>query len=220
MCGKKNIDLGGAIDAHTDNPKFYCEDCAIDAYMKDHGFKTREAAEARRRRIFDVGYLFNEMITDKYIRQRNKKSIDDQVEEGLFRTGEEEEVAARPERREGRDETGPASADASGEEADRERDEKLFRRELHRLELSLSKLPSDADLTVAVVHYPPLSTDGIKTRAAHLIEEAGVRLCLFGHLHDVAPSPEPSLFGTWRGVDYRLTSCDYLEFTPLLVAEV
>ena len=44
---KKNIDLGGAIDAHTDNPKFYCEDCAIDAYMKDHGFKTREAAEAR-----------------------------------------------------------------------------------------------------------------------------------------------------------------------------
>ncbi len=115
------------------------------------------------------------------------------------------------------DEVGVRAAEV---EADPERDEKLFCRELHRLQLSLSRLPPEADLFVAVVHYPPLSTDGAPTRAARLIEGAGVRFCLFGHLHDVAPGAAGSLFGTRRGVTYLLTSCDYLEFTPLLVAEV
>ena len=66
ICGKINISIGSAFDAYSQNPKFACKDCTIERYRIEHGFKTREAAAARRRRIFDVSYLFNEMITDKY----------------------------------------------------------------------------------------------------------------------------------------------------------
>ena len=76
VCGKKNIAIGSAMDAYSDNPKLVCEDCTIDKYQEDYKFKSREAAAARRRRIFDVSYLFNEMITDKYLEEKNLKSVD------------------------------------------------------------------------------------------------------------------------------------------------
>ena len=92
VCGKENIAIGSVLDAYSDNPKFVCEDCAIDKYQKDHKFKTREAAAARRRRMFDVGYLFNEMITDKYLQEKNLKSADDLGNsdmEKIMKTGKE-----------------------------------------------------------------------------------------------------------------------------------
>lgn len=66
-CGKKDIKIGGGLDAHTPNPKVICEDCAIDRFRQEEGFKSREAAAARRRRIFDVIYLLQELIIDDYL---------------------------------------------------------------------------------------------------------------------------------------------------------
>ncbi|MCG2701411.1 hypothetical protein L6267_04550 [Candidatus Parcubacteria bacterium] len=77
FCGKKNIAVGSMLDAYSDNPKIVCEDCAIVMYQKNYKLKSKKIAAARRRRIFDVGYLFNEMITDKYLEYKNLKSIDD-----------------------------------------------------------------------------------------------------------------------------------------------
>ena len=77
FCGEKNIAVGSVMDAYSDNPKFVCEDCAIEMYQKDHKLKSKKAAIARRRRIFDVSYLFNEMITDKYLEEKKLKSVDD-----------------------------------------------------------------------------------------------------------------------------------------------
>ncbi|MFH1402598.1 MAG: hypothetical protein ABIG87_03185 [Patescibacteria group bacterium] len=77
FCGEKNIAIGSIMDAYSDNPKFVCEDCAIIRYQKEHNLKTKAAAAARRRRIFDVGYLFSEMITDKYLKEKGLKTIDD-----------------------------------------------------------------------------------------------------------------------------------------------
>jgi len=77
VCGKMNIAIGAVYNDESGEPKFICEDCAIDAYQEKHRFKNREAAAARRRRIFDVGYLFSEMVTDKYLEEMNYKSIDD-----------------------------------------------------------------------------------------------------------------------------------------------
>jgi len=77
FCGKKNIAIGSIMDAYSNKPQFVCEDCAIKMYQKDYKFKTKVAAAARRRRIFDVGYLFNEMIVDKYLKEKGLKTIDD-----------------------------------------------------------------------------------------------------------------------------------------------
>ena len=52
-----------------------CEDCAVERFKNDYGFKTLKAAHARRRRIFDVGYLFNEIILDTLLNEKKIKDI-------------------------------------------------------------------------------------------------------------------------------------------------
>ncbi len=101
-----------------------------------------------------------------------------------------------------------------------EENEKIFMRELNRLRLSLSVLDRTADLKVAMVHYPPTSPALEDRRATAVIEEFGVDHCVFGHLHQLLPRSENPLFGRRNTTTYALTSCDYLEFAPLLIAEV
>lgn len=73
-CEKKGIVMGASIQTGTGEIRAICEDCAIDQYQYDKGYRTREAAKASRRRIFDVGYLLEEMLAEKYLRDNQ---IDD-----------------------------------------------------------------------------------------------------------------------------------------------
>ena len=71
-CFEKDItNIGGGY--RDDKGKVYqiCEECATLRYKQDFGFKTIKATRARRRRIFDVGYLFNEMLIDIYMNSNN-----------------------------------------------------------------------------------------------------------------------------------------------------
>lgn len=70
LCKKQGIVFGGVRDGNTPHPKFICEDCAINEFQRDGGFVTRKAAAARRRRIFDVPYLFQEILTDEYMKRK------------------------------------------------------------------------------------------------------------------------------------------------------
>lgn len=103
--------------------------------------------------------------------------------------------------------------------ADKEQDEKIFLRELNRLELSLKRLDPDAPLKIVLVHYPPVTAALEPTRATTLLEAAGVHHCVFGHLHNLEPSPGRGMLGAKKGIVYHLTSCDYLDFIPTLVTE-
>lgn len=96
-----------------------------------------------------------------------------------------------------------------------EEDEKIFLRELERLKLSLAKLSKSARVKIALTHYPPIGADLAPSRAAALLENSGIDICIFGHLHSVRKQALP--FGTARGVRYVLTSCDYLDFIPLRI---
>ncbi|MDO9231616.1 MAG: hypothetical protein Q7U36_04045 [bacterium] len=74
VCKKSKKRIGSSY-MHNKKPKMICEDCAIDSYMNAYGYKTREVATARRRRLFDVGYLFQDMIVDRYLAENNISSI-------------------------------------------------------------------------------------------------------------------------------------------------
>ena len=104
-------------------------------------------------------------------------------------------------------------------EEDREKEkkeaEKIFTRELERLRLSLSGLDPKAKRRIALTHYPPIGADMKPTRASTILEEFKIEACIFGHLHNI--DKEHTLFGQARGVHYHLTSCDYLDFTPLKI---
>jgi uncharacterized protein len=91
--------------------------------------------------------------------------------------------------------------------------ERIFKRELERLEMSLKALPDEAKVRIAMTHYPPVGLKLFSSKASALLEKYGVSICVFGHLHNV--KTKDPLFGTARGVTYYLTSCDYLNFQPL-----
>jgi predicted phosphohydrolase len=91
--------------------------------------------------------------------------------------------------------------------------EKIFERELGRLELSLKAMEKLPGKRIAMTHYPPISAQLEPSRASALLEKYGVETCVFGHLHNVRK--EAQLFGKSRGVNYILTAADYLNFMPV-----
>jgi predicted phosphohydrolase len=93
-----------------------------------------------------------------------------------------------------------------------ETDEKLYKRESGRLELSLSharKTAPDKQL-IGMMHYPPSDQDGSPTMFTELFEKYGASHVVYGHLH--AASIKGALSGTVRGVQYTLVSCDATDF--------
>ena len=99
------------------------------------------------------------------------------------------------------------------EEKSGEHDEKVFRRELMRLEASL-KAAGDARKLV-FLHYPPRYKGYACREILDLLEQYAVRRCFYGHLHGA--SHKLAMEGLWDGVEFRLVSADYLRFCPLSV---
>lgn len=98
---------------------------------------------------------------------------------------------------------------------DPEETEKVFQRELSRLEVSLKCLDKNASARIAMTHYPPIGADLKDSRASLLLERYNIQACVFGHLHNVKKAIP--LFGSKNGVQYTLTACDYLNFVPFKV---
>lgn len=99
------------------------------------------------------------------------------------------------------------------EERSGEHDEKVFKRELMRLEASLK---SAGDLPKMVfLHYPPKYKGYECTEILELLNKYNVRRCFYGHLH--GPSHGLAMEGLWDGIDYRLVASDRLDFKPFPV---
>ncbi len=94
-------------------------------------------------------------------------------------------------------------------------DEKIFQRELLRLNMSMKAMKRDAQVKIVMTHYPPISADLKPSLVSKMMEEAHIQHVLFGHLHSVKKGL--NLFGVKEGVNYQLTACDYLNFTLLKV---
>ena len=92
-------------------------------------------------------------------------------------------------------------------------DEKVFRRELIRLETSL-KSAGDQNKMV-FLHYPPRYKGYECREIIELLERYEVRRCFYGHLH--SESHRLAVEGLWGGVEYRLVSADYIGFKPVTV---
>ena len=99
------------------------------------------------------------------------------------------------------------------EEKSGEHDEKVFRRELLRLETSLK---SAGELRKLVfLHYPPRYKGYECPEILDLLKKYQVTACYYGHLHGA--SHGLAMEGIWDGVDFRLVSADKLGFTPWCV---
>lgn len=99
------------------------------------------------------------------------------------------------------------------EERSNLQDEKVFKRELIRLETSL-RSAGDKNKMV-FLHYPPRYKGYECGEILDLLKQYGVRRCFYGHLHGA--SHGLALEGQWDGIEYKLVSADRLGFNPFLV---
>lgn len=99
-----------------------------------------------------------------------------------------------------------------------EHDEKIFQRELIRLKLSLdSAKNSGYEDIIVMLHYPPTYQDGYDTGFTKLLEEYKVKKVIYGHLHGFGIMSAYN--GDKNGIQYILTSCDYINFSPIKIEE-
>lgn len=94
-----------------------------------------------------------------------------------------------------------------------EEDEKIFSRELGRLEMSLQQLDKEAKWKIAMTHYPPIGPEGGSSKAFEILQKHGIQTCVFGHIHNMKSSfPNPQLR---EGIRFYFTAGDFLGFKPL-----
>ena len=99
------------------------------------------------------------------------------------------------------------------EERSGEHDEKVFRRELLRLE---SSLKSAGDLPkIVFLHYPPKYKGYECPEILDILKRYDVRRCYDGHLHGA--SHALAMEGVWDGIDFRLVAADKIGFQPVKV---
>lgn len=98
-------------------------------------------------------------------------------------------------------------------------DEKIYRRELLRLESSLKKasqVRGEGQTIIGVLHYPPVSDAGRFSGFQQLFEDFGVKDVYYGHIHG-EEGFRGSIQGEYHGINYHLVSLDYLQCQPLRI---
>lgn len=97
-------------------------------------------------------------------------------------------------------------------------DEKIFRRELGRLETSLKLGQAENPREViCFLHYPPIFASFRCEEIIALLRCYGVRRCVYGHLH--SESLRWAVEGVQEGIEFILVSGDYINFMPLRLAD-
>ncbi len=98
---------------------------------------------------------------------------------------------------------------SSGEE-----EKKLYKREILRLENALiNAKKTGAKKIIVMLHYPP----GTDSEFARILKREEVDYCIYGHIHGGTFGAVTK--GNVGGVEYRLTSSDYLHFNPIEITE-
>ena len=96
--------------------------------------------------------------------------------------------------------------------------EKLYNRELIRLELSIkdgvNKFGEDKEM-ICFMHYPPITrnmiSNNVKSKYIDLLKQYNISKLFYGHLHGA--SHKDAVEGEIDGVNIKLVSSDYLKFS-------
>lgn len=98
-------------------------------------------------------------------------------------------------------------------------DEKIYKREILRLKMSLdAAIKSGYKELIVITHYPPTNDKLDNSEFTKLYEEYKVKKVIYGHLHG-KESFDMGLKGERKGVEYILASCDYIDFKPIKIID-
>lgn len=94
-----------------------------------------------------------------------------------------------------------------------DKDKKIFSRELIRLRLSLeSAKKAGFNKIIVMIHYPPTNEKFEESDFIKMFKEFGVEKVIYGHLHGNALGRV--INGERDGIEYIMTSCDFINFIP------
>ncbi len=94
-----------------------------------------------------------------------------------------------------------------------DQDQKLYHREVQRLQLSLESTAGKTGMPIiTAMHFPPFNRQGQPSAFTALMEEYGVKICLFGHIHD--DGRDYIFQGERKGIRYIFVAADGINFTP------
>lgn len=98
-------------------------------------------------------------------------------------------------------------------------DEKIYKREAHRLKLSLDAAKKAGFKKIIVItHYPPTNDKLDPSLFTEIYESYGVEKVVYGHLHG-KESFKMGLKGIRNEVEYNLVSCDYVDFNLIKIMD-
>ena len=104
------------------------------------------------------------------------------------------------------------------EERSGQHDEKVFKRELIRLEASLKcAVEQGAQEIDCFLHYPPVFAGTEVPQITEILSRYPVQRAFYGHLH--GDSLRGAFSGTRKGIYYSVVSADALHFRPIQIRE-
>ena len=96
-------------------------------------------------------------------------------------------------------------------------DEKIYKRELIRLNLSLdAAIKGGYNKIIVMIHFPPFSEKEEDNAMTDLLEKYKVEKVIYGHLHGGALQRIKAIVEK-NNIEYIITACDYINFTPIKI---
>ena len=107
-------------------------------------------------------------------------------------------------------------------QTDNEEDQKILKREAIRLELSITegiKQYGEENEMIVFMHYPPITQNNILKNEENdfikILKKYNIKKCYYGHLH--GNSIKDAVEGKYFGIEFKLVSCDGLDFKLLKI---
>ena len=101
-------------------------------------------------------------------------------------------------------------------DAEPDSDKKVLLREVGRLQMSIDAGRALGGVPLVFLHYPPVTAAARCDEIMDALHRNGITRCWYGHLH--GPSIRRAVQGVVEGIEFRLVSCDAVDFTPVRIA--
>ncbi|MCR5652664.1 MAG: metallophosphoesterase [Ruminococcus sp.] len=101
-------------------------------------------------------------------------------------------------------------------DSETDEDKKILSRECGRLRLSLDSAKKSGREPVVFLHYPPIFGSQVQNEIINILTEYNVKKCYYGHIHG-SNLIKAAYNGMYKGINFKLVSCDALGFMPALV---
>ncbi len=95
-------------------------------------------------------------------------------------------------------------------------DKKILLREVGRLNKSIDVAEKNKLIPIVFLHYPPVYKGEECKEIMDILIARNVKKCYYGHVHGNR-AVKRVVTGEYKGIEFNLISCDYINFSPVLV---